>query len=68
MDTRTGHLYPTRDAALTAGASPDDVVEIAGTVQAVRRAARAVQLRRAADRRHAAARAARRARRRNRAR
>jgi hypothetical protein len=35
MDTRTGDLYPTKQAALDAGVPEDSVVEVSGTKKAI---------------------------------
>jgi hypothetical protein len=42
MDSRTGELYPTREAAVEAGVPEEDVVEVKGPPPAVHRVAKAV--------------------------
>lgn len=44
MDTRTGDLYPSRQAALDAGVPEDSVVEVAGTQKAIRGLQRRVRM------------------------
>jgi hypothetical protein len=44
MDTRTGDLYPTLQAALDAGVPKDSVVEVAGTKKAIKGLQRRVRM------------------------
>lgn len=44
MDTRTGDLYPSREAALEAGVPKDSVVEVAGTKKAIKGLQRRVRM------------------------
>jgi hypothetical protein len=44
MDTGTGDLYPSRQAALDAGVPEDSVVEVGGTPKAVKRLQRRVRM------------------------
>lgn len=43
MDSRTGDIYPTKGAALTAGVEDSDIVEIGGSRRAIRRVRMAVK-------------------------
>lgn len=44
MDTGTGDLYPTKQAALDAGVPEDSVVEVGGTKEAIARLQRRVRM------------------------
>jgi hypothetical protein len=44
MDTRTGNLYPSKEAALAAGVLAADLVEMTGEPKAIKRAARKVRM------------------------
>lgn len=69
MNTNTGAIYPTKEAALAdlkSGETAADVVEITGTPEALENISRAIQQMRAIEKRRAANKVAAAARRKNR--